>query len=83
MRYALGKRWLELGKEHPTNVYALHGKIGIVLRKITTKEPGQIKVGGEIWSARSAHDTTIDVGESVKIVSVSGSYLIVQKIDHK
>src|SRR3990170_205624 len=41
LRYAMRKRWLQPEKEHPTNVYALHGKVGIVLRKITAKEPGQ------------------------------------------
>lgn len=60
-----------------TNVDALMGKKGTVVKKITPKHPGQIKVEGEIW--RAASKDILDEGASVTIGSVSGVTLEVMK----
>ena len=43
-----------------TGVDAMQGKIGVVTAPIAELEPGQVKVGGETWTARSFYD-----GESI------------------
>ncbi len=50
------------------------GKQAIVLRDITPTEAGQIKLGGEIWSARPYDDIgSIKSGETVDILEVRGA----------
>ncbi len=51
-------------------VNALMGKTGTVVKKITTNNPGQIKVEGEVWRAESSK--SIDEGREVVVQSVSG-----------
>ena len=53
-----------------TNVEALIGKSGMVIKKITGKNPGQVKIEGEIWRAEANSD--IDVDALVVVDSVSG-----------
>ena len=66
-------------KDHQTNVYALQGKHGIALSSITPEKSGVVKVGGEVWSARTIRSTISD-GDSVKVTAIQGSHLIVEKI---
>lgn len=57
----------------PTNVYTLAGKKGIVLEEINpTEGKGQIKVGGEIWSAFCDENITIPKDTEVEIVKIQG-----------
>lgn len=57
----------------PTNVYTLAGKKGIVLETIDPKNgKGQIKVGGEIWSALCDEDLVIPINSEVEIVKIQG-----------
>lgn len=60
-----------------TNSEALIGKEGIVVKKITAENAGQVRVDGEIWRASSHHH--IDEGSRVEIESVSGITLTVKK----
>lgn len=53
-----------------TNVDAVIGQKGIVVKKITSQTAGQVKVEGEIWRATS--NKTIDEGEEIVVNSVSG-----------
>lgn len=57
-----------------TNVDALIGKKGIVIKKITSQKPGQVKVEGEVWRAVSdaAAAEPLDEGAEVTVESVSG-----------
>ncbi len=61
-----------------TNVDALIGKNGVVVKKITEKTPGQVKLEGETWRAES--DSTIDENETVRVKSVSGVTISVGKV---
>ena len=57
----------------PTNVYTLNGKKGIVIEEInTTDGKGQIKVGGEVWSAICDDDLVIPKDSEVEIVRIQG-----------
>jgi membrane protein implicated in regulation of membrane protease activity len=56
-----------------TGVDAMQGRIGVVVRPIAELEPGQVKVGGETWTARSFYDgETIAEGTRVEVVKVEG-----------
>jgi membrane protein implicated in regulation of membrane protease activity len=51
-----------------TGVDAMQGRIGVVTRGIAELEPGQVKVGGETWTARCYYDEeTISVGSRVEV----------------
>jgi len=56
-----------------TNVYTLNGKKGIVIEEINpTIGKGQIKVGGEIWSAICDENIVIQKDSEVEIVRIQG-----------
>jgi membrane protein implicated in regulation of membrane protease activity len=76
--------WLKkkqaIAHHQKTNVDALHGKRGIVIKQITPDNSGQVTVGSEIWSARSAHNVSIEVGAQVEVLRISGSHVIVIEV---
>jgi membrane protein implicated in regulation of membrane protease activity len=56
-----------------TGVDAMQGRIGVVTHAIAELEPGQVKVGGEMWTARSFYDEEpIPLGSRVEVVKVEG-----------
>jgi membrane protein implicated in regulation of membrane protease activity len=56
-----------------TGVDAMQGRIGVVVRPIAELEPGQVKVGGETWTARSFYDgESIPEGTRIEVVRVEG-----------
>ena len=56
-----------------TNVYTLSGKNGIVIEEINpTEGKGQIKVGGEVWSALCDENLVIPKDSEVEIVRIQG-----------
>jgi len=56
-----------------TGVDAMQGRIGVVTRAIAELEPGQVKVGGETWTARCYYDEeAIPLGSRVEVVKVEG-----------
>lgn len=60
-----------------TNAFSLIGKVGIVTVDIDTLESkGQVKVEGEIWSAKA--DCNIAKGTEVEILEIDGVKLIVK-----
>ena len=61
-----------------TNAESIVGKQGIVLAEVDNlKGVGQVSVGGQEWSARSANDDQIlEEGSVVEIVAISGVKLI-------
>jgi len=68
-------------KTIPTNSYSLINKIGIVLQDINTIQGvGQVKVNGEIWSAKTEDDSKIKEGTEVKILKIDGVKLVVEPI---
>jgi membrane protein implicated in regulation of membrane protease activity len=56
-----------------TGVDAMQGRIGVVTRAIAELEPGQVKVGGETWTARCFYDEEpIAAGSRVEVVKIEG-----------
>jgi membrane protein implicated in regulation of membrane protease activity len=66
---------------HASNIYALQGKVGVVTKLITPEQVGQVKVGGEIWSARGHEAVTLPVGAQVTVVRVQGVHVIVKAME--
>ena len=53
----------------------MQGKIGVVTVPIAELEPGQVKVGGEMWTARSFYDgESLPVGTRVEVVEGRGRH---------
>lgn len=65
---------------HTTNVQALVGKNGLVIKSIYPEQAGQVKVGGEIWSARSINNEKIEKEAVVEVIIIRGVHLFVRKI---
>jgi len=59
-----------------SNVDALVGRQGQVLKAISPLETGQVKLNGEIWTAAS--DEEIGVNSKVEVLRVEGVKLIVK-----
>ena len=73
------KKFVKTPKTTPTNVYSIIGKEGIVLETIDSiNGTGKVKVNGELWSAIS--DSNIEKDEKIKVISVNGVKLKVEKI---
>lgn len=73
------KKFVKTDKTVPTNIYSIIGKEGIVLEDIDSINcTGKVKVKGELWSAIS--DTDISKDSKIKVVSVNGVKLKVEKI---
>lgn len=60
-----------------SNVAALIGKVGMVTKAIDKDLGGQIQVEGEVWIANADED--IAANTKAKVLSVSGTRLIVKK----
>jgi len=61
-----------------TNVHALLGKRGVVVRDITQHQPGLVKLGGEEWSATCSEGKKIAKGKSIQVVRLQGNRVIVK-----
>ncbi|HHY06241.1 MAG TPA: NfeD family protein [Clostridia bacterium] len=75
----LAKDYFKIGAVQ-TNVPALIGQVGVVREKISPYHLGTITVHGQIWSAESVVDETIEINEKVKIMGIEGVILKVQKL---
>ena len=73
---------LKAGSEK-TNVDALVGEKGVVISPIHPYEVGQVKVGGQVWSAVGKNpDETFAVDQLVKINAIAGVNLVVTPVTH-
>ena len=64
-----------------TNSYSIEGKVGKVTIDIEPIEgKGQVKVGGESWSAKSADDTYIPKDTEVIVEKIEGVKAIVKPL---
>lgn len=70
-------------KAHQSNVYALLGKKGSIIKPIQAGKAGQVKVGGEVWAARTIGDERIEEGVEVCVLNVRGAHVVVQRISKK
>ena len=68
-------------KEVATNVYTILGKKAIVSVTINNATgQGQVKIDGDVWSAKSENDEVIEEGSSVEILNIDGVKTVVKKI---
>jgi membrane protein implicated in regulation of membrane protease activity len=76
----LSKKLISAESE-PTNVDALKGKQGSVVKEIPVDGRGYVKVGGEEWSAISQNNLKIKIGKKVTVQKIEGNKLIVLEIE--
>lgn len=78
----LAKKVFKVG-DTMTNVDSLMGKTGIVHVAITPYKVGQVKVNGQIWTAKAElDDVSIPVGLEIEVLRVEGVKLIVRPVDN-
>ncbi len=64
-----------------TNVDSLIGKRGIVIKKITNLEKGEVKINSTIWNAiKREEEQEILEGAIIEVISIQGNKLLVKKI---
>lgn len=62
-----------------TNAYSIIGKKGIVTQDINpTHGIGQIKVSGEVWSAKTSDGSIIEKGSQIEVIQIDGVKAIVE-----
>ena len=65
--------------EVQTNAFSIIGKKGIVKQTIDpVTGKGQVKIGSETWSAKSADDVKIEKGTEVEVLDIDGVKAVVK-----
>ena len=68
-------------KPQRTNADRFIGKEGVVIEPIDgVNASGQVKVGGQIWSAVSRDGGSVEKGERVEVIEISGVKLVVKPL---
>lgn len=71
------RRRLHTGHELKTNAAALEGTRAVVVSTVDA-HAGQVKLAGEIWSARAYDETQVlEPGRSVTVMSITGATAVV------
>lgn len=74
-------KFLDKDKNVKTNAFSIEGKIGKVTVDIEPIEgKGQIKIGGEVWSAKSESNDIIPKNTEVVIEKIDGVKAIVKPL---
>lgn len=76
----IAKKVFKVG-ENKTNIDALIGQTGFVTKKIEEQNIGQVKLNGQIWTAKTQGHDSINVGEEVEILAIEGVKLIVKRTE--
>ncbi len=75
------KKFTKKENEIETNVNSLINKVGIVTEDIDTiNGKGQIKIGGEIWSAKCESSEIIPKKSKVEVISIDGVKVLVKPL---
>jgi membrane protein implicated in regulation of membrane protease activity len=74
----IAQRHLEASTgQHATGVDALVGQPATVLEAVDC-DRGAVKIGGEVWSARSYDETQVlEAGEKVQVIEIKGATALV------
>ena len=76
-------KFMKKDKTIPTNAYSIIGRIGIVTKEINSVlGTGQVKIGGEVWSAKVKTDETIPVGTEITVIEIDGVKAVVEVISN-
>lgn len=77
----LSQKWMTSHKTARTNADRVIGESALVTEDIdNTRATGQVQVDGQIWTARSAHDVVIPAGSQVKVLSIQGVKVMVERV---
>ena len=76
----LAKKYLR-GNTVKTNLDRMIGKHCLVTETITADQKGEVKVMGNLWSATSLTNETIQIGDSAEVIPIEGSHVVVKKIN--
>jgi membrane protein implicated in regulation of membrane protease activity len=68
---------LKIGREK-TNVESLAGRHALVTKKITEFDRGEVKLNGQIWTARTEDGSTLDEGSKCEVLRIEGVQAIVR-----
>ena len=63
-----------------TNVDSLIGKHALVTKQITEFDRGEVKLNGQIWSARTEDGATLEEGAKCEVLRIEGVQAIVQRL---
>jgi membrane protein implicated in regulation of membrane protease activity len=63
-----------------TNVDSLAGQHALVIKKISEFEKGEVKIAGQIWTARSEDGSEIAKGVKCEVLRIEGVQAIVRPI---
>ena len=78
------RKFMKNSENIHTNAYSIIGKKGIVISKINNIEgTGQIKMDGEVWSAKSFADEDIPENTEIEIVEIDGVKAVVKETTQK
>jgi len=66
-----------------TNVDNLIGKHALVIRQISEFEKGEVKLNGQLWSARSENDAVIAEGTKCEVVRIEGVQAVVRIVNEQ
>ncbi|GGM91599.1 membrane protein [Lentzea pudingi] len=70
------KKRLQLGSNVRMHHEALLGSRAVAVTKVD-EHGGQVKIGGDTWSARTLDGSVVDEGEAVTVVEISGAVAVV------
>ena len=75
------KKLLEYQTKEETklNLERIIGMEGVVTKKITKNEIGEVKVDGKLWSATADEDILVD--NLIKVIKIDGIKLVVKNIE--
>ena len=75
----LVNKFAKTDNEVQTNAYSIIGKKGIVIKEIDPiSGQGQIKVGTEVWSAKTLGNEKIKEGSEIEVTQIDGVKAIVK-----
>lgn len=73
------EKFTKSDKKVKTNAYSIIGKKGIVTQDINpTHGIGQIKVAGEVWSAKTSDGSIIEKGSQIEVIEIDGVKAVVE-----
>lgn len=72
-------KFLQNTKNGETNLELFINKKVKLLTDITEDSMGTVSVNGVVWNATTVNDSNVKAGEFVKILSINGNKLIVEK----
>jgi membrane protein implicated in regulation of membrane protease activity len=76
----LAQKMMQPKGKVPTNADRILGQEGVVTETIDNlAATGQVKVSGQVWTARAADEERIFAGEQVKVLRIDGVKLLVER----